>query len=101
VPATGQRKPTSLSSRIRLYLLDHPGGHSASQLADAISPPEDRADDRTWWSQAVSAECGRMARRGLLTRERASAAAMGPGVTYSLPTTPTPPGETDAGNHSP
>lgn len=87
MPAKAQIKPTSLSSRIRLYLLDHPGRHSAAALADAIAPPEDRKDDRTWWSQAVSAECGRMVRKGLLTRERASAASMGPGVTYALPTT--------------
>lgn len=88
MPAKAQTKPTSLSSRIRLWLLDHPGRHSASQLADAIAPPEDRKDDRTWWSQTVSAECGRMVRKGLLTRERDSAAAMGPGVTYGLPAQP-------------
>jgi len=85
VPAKAQTKPTSLSSRIRLWMLDHPGRWSASQLADAIAPPENRKDDRTWWSQTVSAECGRMARKGTLTRERNSTAAMGPGVTYALP----------------
>jgi hypothetical protein len=87
VPAKAQTKPTSLSSRIRLWMLDHPnpGRFSASQLADAIAPPADRATDRTWWSQTVSAECGRMVRKGLLTRERDSAASMGPGVTYALP----------------
>jgi hypothetical protein len=84
-PAKSQTKPTSLSSRIRLWLLDHPGRHSAAQLADAIAPPPDRRDDRTWWSQAVSAECARMTRKGLLTRERTSTATMGPGVTYALP----------------
>lgn len=84
-PAKAQTKPTSLSSRIRLWLLDHPGRHSAAQLADAIAPPPDRKDDRTWWSQAVSAECARMSRKNLLVRERISAASMGPGVFYSLP----------------
>lgn len=88
-PAKAQTKPTSLSSRIRLWLLDHPGRHSASALADAIAPPEHRRDDRTWWSQTVSAECGRMVRKGLLTRERTSAAAMGPGVTFALAPHPT------------
>lgn len=87
MPAKAQNKPTSLASRIRLWLLDHPGRHSAAQLADAIAPPPERKDDRTWWSQAVSAECGRMVRRGLLTRERTSTAGMGPGVTYQLNTT--------------
>lgn len=92
-PAKAQTKPTSLSSRIRLWLLDHPN-LSASQLADAIRPPEDRKDDRTWWSQTVSAECGRMVRKGLLVRDRASAASMGPGVTYALPRHP--PGEKES-----
>jgi hypothetical protein len=95
VPAKAQSKPTSLSSRIRIWLLDHPGRHSASELADAIAPPPDRADDRTWWSQTISAECARMSRKGLLDRQRTSVAAMGPGVTYALPPTqPNPPGET-------
>jgi hypothetical protein len=93
-PAKAQSKPTSLSSRIRLWLLDHPGRHSASELADAIAPPPERAGDRTWWSQTVSAECGRMTRRGLLTRERTSTASMGPGVTFALAPPPNPPGET-------
>jgi hypothetical protein len=93
MPAKAQSKPTSLSSRIRLWLLDHPGRHSASELADAITPPPERAGDRTWWSQTVSAECGRMTRRGLLTRERTSTAAMGPGVQYSLVVRPDEPAE--------
>lgn len=91
-PARAQSKPTSLPSRIRIWLLDHPGRYSASELADAIAPPPDRAGDRTWWSQTVSAECARMSRKGQLDRERTSTAAMGPGVRYSLPAT-NPPGE--------
>lgn len=86
-PAKAQNKPTSLASRIRLWLLDHPEPHSAAQIADAIPPPPDRADDRSWWSTTVSAECGRLSRRGLLIRERTSTADMGPGVTYQLAAT--------------
>jgi hypothetical protein len=84
-PAKNHVIPESLASRIRLYLLDHPGAYSASQLADALAPPRNRADDRQWWSRTIAAECGRMSRKGLLVRERTSKASMGPGVLYALP----------------
>ncbi|UQS95187.1 hypothetical protein Pam4_44 [Pseudanabaena phage Pam4] len=83
MPAPGTRIPTALPARIRLYLLDHPGGHSAGDLARALPAPEGTTGRQ--WSQKVANALGRMAAKGEVTRERNSEAAMGPGVTYRLP----------------
>lgn len=83
MPAPGTRVPTALPARIRLYLLDHPGGHSAGDLARALPRPDDVEPRK--WSQKVANALVRMTAKGEVVRERTSEAAMGPGVTYRLP----------------
>lgn len=59
MPASRQSSPTSLSSRIRLWLLDHPGQHRPSQIAAGLGIPAGVAKQK--WTQKVANECARMA----------------------------------------
>lgn len=79
----------SLASRIRLWLLDHPGTHTAGQIAAGIGV-NNRVDKAAGVNRPpVTNELARMVRKGTVTKARPEgAAAMGPGVTYTLPPRP-------------
>lgn len=83
MPKPGQARAGSLAGRIRLWMLDHPGAHSLTAIADGIPP--DPGATRKQWTTRVGKECGRLHARGLLDRHRdPDAPARGPGSTYSL-----------------
>lgn len=86
MPAAKQVAADSLRSRIRLWLLDHPGAHSANAIADGIRVPN-KADKAAGVNRPpVTNELSRMVRRGELVSTRpAGAPAKGPGSVYSLP----------------
>lgn len=59
MPARAHTNHTSLSSRIRLWLLDHPGPHRPAQIAAGLGVPE--GIEKQKWTQKVANECARMA----------------------------------------
>lgn len=68
MPARAQSKPASLSSRIRLWLLDNPGAHRPASIAAGLGVPADRTKQS--WTQRVASECARMAKPGPLGRRQ-------------------------------
>lgn len=84
-----QRKPidpATIPSRIKLWLLENPGHHSANAIAAGIGV-ENKADKANGVTRPpVTNELSRMVRRGALVSTRpAGAPAKGPGSVYSLP----------------
>lgn len=96
MPAQGQVDPHSLSSRIRLWMLENPGAHDghhrARDVAEGLGLPEGwtRAD----WSQRVANVMAREAKIGRLVRDKRTFTGWSvPRHVYRLPA----PGETAKG----
>lgn len=75
MPALDQIDPTSLASRIRLWLLTHPGAHRPRDIAKGMTRPPERTPSQ--WCVDVGRECSRMASKGWLTRDQ-----QGPRLSY-------------------
>jgi len=72
-PAPGQFAPDSLATAIRTWFADHPGLHRCQEVAVGLGHTQ------TW---AVANECGRLYRRGHLTRSRVPIEGRTTPVTY-------------------
>lgn len=75
-------KPTGLRARIIGWMLQHPGEHRPRDVAAGLSPPE--TDTTAQWTTKVNTAMTRMHHAGVLTRERRSEAAHGPGSYYRI-----------------
>lgn len=84
MPRAKQIDPTSLRSRIRLFLLDNPGTHRPRDVAAALTRPESRTVSQ--WTTDVGRECSRLVKAGELERVPGETMTRGnvPGSLYRL-----------------
>lgn len=94
MPRAQQWSPESLQSRIRLWLLDHPGAHRPSEVAAGLGVPPDfvpedgKRPPKSRWTIMVARELGRMCDRfGTVERVPGEVMTRGnvPASTYRLP----------------